>query len=69
MRSGVNVAANIAAASDLIRVAASDGASFIATPEMTHLLQRDPKLLRYRFVMICALRVFMVNMPVKKSMP
>ena len=46
MRSGVNVAANIAAASDLIRVAASDGASFIATPEMTHLLQRDPKLLR-----------------------
>ncbi len=46
MRSGVNVAANIAAASDLVRAAAGDGARFIATPEMTHLLQRDPEALR-----------------------
>jgi len=46
MCSGINVAANIAAASDLVRVAAHDGASFIATPEMTHLLQRDPEGLR-----------------------
>jgi len=46
MRSGVEVAANIAAASDLVRAAASDGARFIATPEMTHLLQRGPEALR-----------------------
>ncbi len=46
MRSGVDVTANIAAASDLVRAAAGEGAAFIATPEMTHLLQRDPKALR-----------------------
>jgi len=46
MRSGVEPAANIAAASTLVRAAAGDGAAFIATPEMTHLLQRDPDSLR-----------------------
>ena len=46
MRSGVDVSANIAAASELVREAVDHGASFIATPEMTHLLQRDPKDLR-----------------------
>ena len=46
MRSGIDVAANIAAASDLVRAAAAKGARFIATPEMTHFLQRDPVALR-----------------------
>ena len=46
MCSCTNVAENIAIASTLIRVAAADGAAFIATPEMTHLLQRDPEALR-----------------------
>lgn len=46
MCSGTDVAANIAAASDLVRGAANDGAAFITTPEMTHLLQRDSDLLR-----------------------
>jgi len=38
MRSGVEVAPNIAAASDLIRDAAGQGAQLVATPEMTNLL-------------------------------
>lgn len=38
MRSGVSVAPNIAAASDLIRQAAGAGATLIATPEMTNWL-------------------------------
>lgn len=42
MRSGVEPQANIDAASALIRAAAADGASLIATPEMTGLLQRKP---------------------------
>lgn len=42
MRSGVDVAANIAAASALIREAAGQGAELIATPEMTTLLDRKP---------------------------
>lgn len=46
MCSGIDVTANIAAASDLIRAAAADGARFIATPEMTHLLQKDATDLR-----------------------
>ena len=46
MRSGTDIAANVAAASALVRTAAKDGATFIATPEMTHLLQRDPAALR-----------------------
>lgn len=45
MRSGVDIEANLTAAENLIRAAAKDGASFIATPEMTHLLQRSPKAL------------------------
>ena len=43
MRSGVNIDANLIEAERLIRAAAADGASFIATPEMTHILQRSPK--------------------------
>ena len=45
MRSGVDIEANLVAAETLIRAAAKEGASFIATPEMTHLLQRSPKQL------------------------
>jgi predicted amidohydrolase len=46
MRSGVDVGENIAAASALVRAAVTEGAGFVATPEMTHLLQNDPKALR-----------------------
>jgi predicted amidohydrolase len=42
MRSGTDVADNIAAADALIRQAARDGAELIATPEMTTLLDRKP---------------------------
>lgn len=42
MRSGVDLAANIAAATRLIREAAGQGAQLIATPEMTTLLDRKP---------------------------
>ena len=42
MRSGTDVAENIAAASSLIREAAAGGAELIATPEMTTLLDRAP---------------------------
>ena len=45
MRSGVDINANLDAAENLIRTAAGEGASFIATPEMTHILQRSPKRL------------------------
>jgi len=45
MRSGVGIDANLEAAEDLIRQAAGEGASFIVTPEMTHILQRSPKAL------------------------
>lgn len=45
MRSGVDIDANLAAAEALIRAAANQGASFIATPEMTHILQRSSKKL------------------------
>lgn len=41
LRSGADIAANIKSASELIRQAASQGATFIATPEMTHILQRS----------------------------
>ncbi len=41
MRTGRDVAANVAAASDAITQAAKLGAQFIATPEMTTLLERD----------------------------
>ncbi len=43
MRSGVDMAANIKEASALIRKAAGGGAKLIATPEMTHVLQRSSK--------------------------
>ncbi len=46
MRSGVDPAANVAAASDLIREAAAGGATFIATPEMTTAIDRDADRLR-----------------------
>lgn len=42
MRSGTEVAPNIAEASALIRQAAAGGAELIATPEMTTLLDRKP---------------------------
>lgn len=45
MRSGIDINANLEAAETLIRAAANEGASFIATPEMTHILQRSPKRL------------------------
>ncbi|PTW59153.1 putative amidohydrolase [Breoghania corrubedonensis] len=40
-RSGRDVAANIAQVEDLIRAAAAEGASYVLTPEMTNLLERD----------------------------
>ena len=43
LRSGADIATNIQEASNLIRAAAKDGADLIATPEMTHILQRSPK--------------------------
>lgn len=45
MRSGVDIDVNLEAASGLIRKAAEQGATFIATPEMTNILQRSPKQL------------------------
>jgi predicted amidohydrolase len=41
MRTGLDVAANIAAASALIREAKSKGADFVATPEMTSLFEAE----------------------------
>ncbi|WP_203295064.1 carbon-nitrogen hydrolase family protein [Maricaulis parjimensis] len=41
MRSGIDPAANLADASDLIRQAAGEGARLVATPEVTHLVQKD----------------------------
>ena len=46
MRSGVDMSANIEAAVASIAKAAKAGARFIATPEMSHLLEKDPKKLR-----------------------
>jgi predicted amidohydrolase len=46
MRSGTEPGANIAAASVLIREAAGMGAAFIATPEMTNLLDIRPGMAR-----------------------
>lgn len=45
MRSGATIDSNLEMADALIRQAARDGATFIATPEMTHILQRSPKRL------------------------
>jgi predicted amidohydrolase len=41
MRSGIDVAANVAEAERLIRIAAADGAQYVLTPEMTTILDRD----------------------------
>jgi predicted amidohydrolase len=41
LRTGLDVAANIAAASDLIRRAKGEGADFVATPEMTSLFEAE----------------------------
>ena len=46
MRSGTEPEANLAAATALIREAAGQGASFIATPEMTNLLDIRPGMAR-----------------------
>ncbi len=43
LRSGVDEAANLAAASALIREAAGKGADFISTPEITNLFEPDRK--------------------------
>jgi predicted amidohydrolase len=45
MRSGLDVAANVAAAADLIRQAGGAGAQYVLTPEMTTILDRDRKRL------------------------
>lgn len=50
MRSGVDVAPNIALATELIREAAGQGAKFIATPEMTNLLDIRPGMARPKIV-------------------
>ncbi len=42
MRSGIDPARNIDDAEAMIREAAAEGAQLIATPETTHLVQRDP---------------------------
>ncbi|MEJ0013865.1 MAG: carbon-nitrogen hydrolase family protein [Bauldia sp.] len=41
MRSGVDVARNVASAAALIRQAAAEGATYVLTPEMTTILDRD----------------------------
>jgi predicted amidohydrolase len=41
LRTGLDVAANVAAASDLIRRAKGEGADFVATPEMTSLFEAE----------------------------
>jgi predicted amidohydrolase len=41
MRSGTDIAANVAEAERLIRAAASAGAAYVLTPEMTTVLDRD----------------------------
>jgi len=45
MRSGRSVGANIDAAEAMIRSAATDGAGYVLTPEMTNLLERDKRAL------------------------
>lgn len=46
LRSGTDVARNVAAASALIREAAGQGANFVSTPEMTNILEPDRPRLR-----------------------
>jgi predicted amidohydrolase len=50
LRSGVEVAANIAIATALVREAAARAAMFIATPEMTNLLDIRPGMARPKIV-------------------
>lgn len=45
MRSGIDPAANLRAAEALIRQAAGEGARLVATPETTHLVQKDAEAL------------------------
>ena len=45
MRSGVEPAATVMALRDLVREAASSGASYVQTPEMTGMVERDRKAL------------------------
>ena len=45
MRSGVSVEKNIVQMRDFVRDAAAQGAIYIQTPEMSGLLQKNPKLL------------------------
>lgn len=45
MRSGTDIDANIAAMEGFIREAAAQGATYVQTPEMTGILQRDTKAL------------------------
>lgn len=46
LRSGTDMARNVAEASALIREAAGQGASFVSTPEMTNILEPDRPRLR-----------------------
>lgn len=46
LRSGLDVAANVRAASELIRAAAADGARYILTPENTGLMDEDKRRAR-----------------------
>jgi len=46
MRSGTDVADNVAAMEDLVRQAAAKGATYVQTPEMTGALMRDRAALR-----------------------
>src|SRR5690606_25710430 len=41
MRSGIDVAENVAAAEQLVRAAVAAGAQYVLTPEMTTVLDRD----------------------------
>ena len=43
MRSGISIVQNIAAMDALVREAAGDGATYIQTPEMTGILQKNRK--------------------------
>ncbi|BDX00501.1 carbon-nitrogen hydrolase family protein [Maricaulis maris] len=51
MRSGIDPVENLATASALIRAAAAEGARFVATPETTHLVQKDADA---AFAVMCA---------------
>jgi predicted amidohydrolase len=46
MRSGPDIARNVADAGELIRAARAGGADFVSTPEMTNILEPDRPRLR-----------------------